>query len=145
MFVFLFVKSGTPLEADYDISKIQTFYFEDWTLFKEDLVTIFEDYFEGPDEARTSFKDPGRQNTVHLSKVRGWIPRRNFEGLRLLNEDFEDFLLNSAEINSTRPEDLDKIGESLTTQQKAEKKQKGKGRATEDKELHEIFEADEYY
>ncbi|GBB96146.1 hypothetical protein RclHR1_26940003 [Rhizophagus clarus] len=36
-------KSGTPLE-------IQTFHFEDWTLF-EDLVTIFEDYFEGSDEA----------------------------------------------------------------------------------------------
>ncbi|GBB92562.1 hypothetical protein RclHR1_20230003 [Rhizophagus clarus] len=59
-------KSGTPLEADYDISKIQTFHFEDWTLF-EDLVTIFEDYFEGPDKAQTSFKDPGRRNTVHLS------------------------------------------------------------------------------
>ncbi|GBB94624.1 hypothetical protein RclHR1_23900001, partial [Rhizophagus clarus] len=51
--------SGTPLGADYDILKIQTFHFEDWTLF-EDLVTIFEDYFEGPDEAQTPFKDPGR-------------------------------------------------------------------------------------
>ncbi|GBB87818.1 hypothetical protein RclHR1_01430027 [Rhizophagus clarus] len=91
-------KSRTPLEADYDISK--TFHFEDWTLF-EDLVTIFEDYFEGPDEAQTPFKDPGRRNTVHLSKVCGWIPRRNFEGLglpgmlqnfeglQLLDEDFE--------------------------------------------------------
>ncbi|GBB93899.1 hypothetical protein RclHR1_02250009 [Rhizophagus clarus] len=76
------LKSGTPLEADYDILKIQTFHFEDWTLF-EDLVTIFEDYFEGPDEAQTPFKDPGRQNTVHLLKVRSWIPRRNFEGLGL--------------------------------------------------------------
>ncbi|GBB90786.1 hypothetical protein RclHR1_17880001 [Rhizophagus clarus] len=46
-------KSGTPLEADYNISKIQTFHFEDWTL---DLVIIFEDYFEGPDEAQTPFK-----------------------------------------------------------------------------------------
>ncbi|GBB95022.1 hypothetical protein RclHR1_24620001 [Rhizophagus clarus] len=57
--------------------------------------------FLGPDEAWTPFKDPGRQNTVYLSKVRGWIPRRNFEvlglpgmlrnfeGLRLLDEDFE--------------------------------------------------------
>ncbi|GET02620.1 CENP-B homolog protein 2-like [Rhizophagus clarus] len=92
-------KSRTPLEADYDISK--TFHFEDWTLF-EDLVTIFEDYFEGPDEAQTPFKDPGRRNTVYLLKVCGWIPRRNFEGLglpemlqnfeglRLLDEDFED-------------------------------------------------------
>ncbi|GES85947.1 hypothetical protein GLOIN_2v1786037 [Rhizophagus clarus] len=93
-------KYGTPLEANYDILKIQTFHFEDWILF-EDLVTIFEDYFEGPDEAWTSFKDPGRQNTVHLSKVCGWIPRRNFKGLglsrklrnfkglQLLDEDFE--------------------------------------------------------
>ncbi|GBB94566.1 hypothetical protein RclHR1_23800004 [Rhizophagus clarus] len=48
-------KSGTPLEADYDILKIQMFHFKDWTLF-EDLVTIFEDYFEGPDKARTPFK-----------------------------------------------------------------------------------------
>ncbi|GBB93930.1 hypothetical protein RclHR1_22580001 [Rhizophagus clarus] len=61
------LKSRTPLEVNYDISKIQTFHFEDWTLFK-DLVTIFEDYFEGPDKAQTPFKDPGRQNTVHLSK-----------------------------------------------------------------------------
>ncbi|GBB93826.1 hypothetical protein RclHR1_22390001 [Rhizophagus clarus] len=88
----------TPLEADYDISKIQTFHFEDWTLFE---LIIFEDYFEGSDKARTSFKDPGCRNTVHLSKVCGWIPRRNFEGLglpgilrnfedlRLLDEDFE--------------------------------------------------------
>ncbi|GBC03705.1 hypothetical protein RclHR1_05280001 [Rhizophagus clarus] len=53
-------------KADYDISK--TFHFEDWTLF-EDLVTIFKDYFEGPDEAQTPFKDPGRRNTVHLSKI----------------------------------------------------------------------------
>ncbi|GBC04399.1 hypothetical protein RclHR1_05670001 [Rhizophagus clarus] len=82
--------SGTPLGADYDISKRRTMIFrrsrhsifEDWTLF-EDLVTIFEDYFEGPDEAQTPFKDPGRRNTVHLSKVCGWIPRRNFEGLGL--------------------------------------------------------------
>ncbi|GES84430.1 hypothetical protein RCL_jg22795.t1 [Rhizophagus clarus] len=64
-------KSRTPLEAEYDISKIQTFHFKDWTLF------------EGPDEAQTPFKDPGRRNTVHLSKVRDWIPRRNFEGLGL--------------------------------------------------------------
>ncbi|GBB95304.1 hypothetical protein RclHR1_25090001, partial [Rhizophagus clarus] len=71
--------SGTPLEVDYDISKIQTFHFEDWILFE----------------------DPGRRNTIYLLKVRGWIPRRNFEGLglpgtlrnfeglHLLNEDFE--------------------------------------------------------
>ncbi|GBB90418.1 hypothetical protein RclHR1_17370004 [Rhizophagus clarus] len=94
------LKSRTPLVADYDISKIQTFHFEDWTLF-ENLVTIFEDYFEDLDEAQISFKDPGRRNTVHLSKVCGWIPRRNFEGLgfpgtlqnfkglQLLDEDFE--------------------------------------------------------
>ncbi|GBC10790.1 hypothetical protein RclHR1_09900005 [Rhizophagus clarus] len=75
-------KSRTPLEAEYDISKIQTFHFKDWTLFEE-LVTIFKDYFESPDEAQTPFKDPGRRNTVHLSKVRDWIPRRNFEGLGL--------------------------------------------------------------
>ncbi|GBB96480.1 hypothetical protein RclHR1_27650001, partial [Rhizophagus clarus] len=43
-------KSETLLEADYNISKIQTFHFKNWTLF-EDLVTIFKDYFEGPDEA----------------------------------------------------------------------------------------------
>ncbi|GBB93002.1 hypothetical protein RclHR1_20990006 [Rhizophagus clarus] len=71
-------KSGTSLEADYNISKIQTFHFEDWTLF-EDLVTIFENYFESPDKAQTPFKDPERRNTVHLSKVHGWIPRRNFK------------------------------------------------------------------
>ncbi|GBC08685.1 hypothetical protein RclHR1_08300001 [Rhizophagus clarus] len=39
-----------------------------------------------------------------------------------LTEPYSDFLLNSAEMNSTRPEDLDEIGESLTIQQKAEKK-----------------------
>ncbi|GET00154.1 hypothetical protein GLOIN_2v1786037 [Rhizophagus clarus] len=38
-----------------------------------------------------------------------------------LTEPYSDFLLNSVEMNSTRPEDLDEIGESLTTQQKAEK------------------------
>ncbi|GBC08844.1 hypothetical protein RclHR1_08410017 [Rhizophagus clarus] len=76
----LFRRSRTSLGADYDILKIQTFHFEDWTLF-EDLVTIFEDYFE--DEAQTPFKDPGHQNTVHLLKVCGWIPKRNFEGLGL--------------------------------------------------------------
>ena len=32
-----------------------------------------------------------------------------------LTEPYSDFLLNSAEMNSTRPEDLDEIGESLTT------------------------------
>ncbi|GES82125.1 hypothetical protein GLOIN_2v1474530 [Rhizophagus clarus] len=62
-----------------------------------------------------------------------------------LTEPYSDFLLNSTEMNSTRPEDLDEIGESLTTQQKAEQKRKGKGRATKDEELHEIFDADEYY
>ncbi|GBC04055.1 hypothetical protein RclHR1_05490018 [Rhizophagus clarus] len=98
------LKSGTPLEADYDISKIQTFHFEDWTLFEDkafdlfflfyltnvneclltsifsflDLVTIFEDYFEGPDEAQTPFKGLGLPETL-----------RNFKGLRLLDEDFE--------------------------------------------------------
>ncbi|GBB83903.1 hypothetical protein RclHR1_10570001 [Rhizophagus clarus] len=89
-------KSGTSLKVDYDISKIQTFHFKDWTLF-EDLVTIFEDYFEGPDEAQTPFKDPGRQNTVHLSKVRGWISRRNFEGLGLpgMLQNFEGALRSS--------------------------------------------------
>ncbi|GES93908.1 hypothetical protein RCL_jg27370.t1 [Rhizophagus clarus] len=73
-------KSRTPLEADYDISKIQTFYFEDWTLFK-DLVTIFKDYFEGPDEAWTPFKDPERLGLPGILQ--------NFEGLWLLDEDFE--------------------------------------------------------
>ncbi|GBB98889.1 hypothetical protein RclHR1_33510002 [Rhizophagus clarus] len=62
-----------------------------------------------------------------------------------LTELYSDFLLNLAEMNSTRPEDLDEIGKSLTTQQKAKKKQKGKGRVTEDEELHKIFKADEYY
>ncbi|GBB90535.1 hypothetical protein RclHR1_17510004 [Rhizophagus clarus] len=38
-----------------------------------------------------------------------------------LTEPYSDFLLNSAEMNLTRPEDLDEIGESSTTQQKAEK------------------------
>ncbi|GBB98897.1 hypothetical protein RclHR1_33560003 [Rhizophagus clarus] len=47
------LKSGTPLEVNYDISK--TFHFEDWTLF-EDPVTIFEDYFEGPDKPRLHSK-----------------------------------------------------------------------------------------
>ncbi|GES75749.1 hypothetical protein RCL_jg12874.t1 [Rhizophagus clarus] len=51
----------TPLEADYDISK---------TLF-EDLVTIFEDYFKGSDEAQTPFKDPGQE----ISKVWGFLKR----------------------------------------------------------------------
>ncbi|GBC09142.1 hypothetical protein RclHR1_08630001, partial [Rhizophagus clarus] len=80
----------------YDILKIQTFHFEDWTLF-EDLVTIFEDYFEDSDEVRTPFKDPGRQNTVHLSKVCGWIPRKNFEGLGLPGtlQNFEGALRSS--------------------------------------------------
>ncbi|PKY35377.1 hypothetical protein RhiirB3_456099 [Rhizophagus irregularis] len=32
-----------------------------------------------------------------------------------LMEPYSDFLLNSAEMNSIRPEDLDEIGESLTT------------------------------
>ena len=32
-----------------------------------------------------------------------------------LTELYSDFLLNLAEMNSTRPEDLDKIGESSTT------------------------------
>ena len=32
-----------------------------------------------------------------------------------LIEPYSDFLLNSAEMNSTRPEDLDEIGESSTT------------------------------
>ncbi|GBC10789.1 hypothetical protein RclHR1_09900004 [Rhizophagus clarus] len=43
---------------------------------------IFEDYFEGqtkPDFIQRSWS----RNTVHLSKVCGWIPRRNFEGLGL--------------------------------------------------------------
>ncbi|GBC06608.1 hypothetical protein RclHR1_06960006 [Rhizophagus clarus] len=96
-------KSGTPLEADYDISKIQMFHFEDWTLF-EDLVTIFKDYF----------KDPGRRNTVHLLKVCGWIPRRNFEdlglfgtlqnfkGLQLLDKDFEGLRFSLEEIIFSR-------------------------------------------
>ncbi|GET04677.1 hypothetical protein GLOIN_2v1786037 [Rhizophagus clarus] len=38
-----------------------------------------------------------------------------------LTEPYSDFLLNSAEMNSTRPEDLDEVGKSSTTQQKAEK------------------------
>ncbi|GBC09699.1 hypothetical protein RclHR1_09050009 [Rhizophagus clarus] len=38
-----------------------------------------------------------------------------------LIEPYSDFLLNLAEMNSTRPEDLDEISESSTTQQKAEK------------------------
>ncbi|GES79977.1 hypothetical protein RCL_jg22938.t1 [Rhizophagus clarus] len=79
MFIFLIVKSGTPLEADYDILKIQMFHFKDWTLF-EDLVTIFEDYFEGPDKARTPFKG-------QRSGLSGML--QNFEGLRLLDEDFK--------------------------------------------------------
>ncbi|GBB99897.1 hypothetical protein RclHR1_36710001, partial [Rhizophagus clarus] len=62
-----------------------------------------------------------------------------------LTEPYSDFLLNLAEMNSTRPKDLDEIGKSSTTQQKVEKKRKGKGRAIEDEELHEIFDADEYY
>ncbi|GES74317.1 hypothetical protein GLOIN_2v1786037 [Rhizophagus clarus] len=62
-----------------------------------------------------------------------------------LIEPYSNFLLNSAEMNSTRPEDLNEINESLTTQQKAKKKRKGKERATEDEELHEIFKADKYY
>ena len=32
-----------------------------------------------------------------------------------LTEPYSDFLLNSAEMNSTRPEDLNKISESLAT------------------------------
>ncbi|GBB92266.1 hypothetical protein RclHR1_19920002 [Rhizophagus clarus] len=60
----------------------------------KDLVTIFKDYFEGPDEAWTPFKNPGCRNTVHLSKVWGWIPRRNFKGLGLPGtlRNFEDAL-----------------------------------------------------
>ncbi|GBC10067.1 hypothetical protein RclHR1_09310002 [Rhizophagus clarus] len=38
-----------------------------------------------------------------------------------LTEPYSDFLLNLAEMNSTRPKDLDEIGESSTTQQKTEK------------------------
>ncbi|GBB94962.1 hypothetical protein RclHR1_24500001 [Rhizophagus clarus] len=66
-------KFGTPLEVDHDISK--TFHFEDWTLFK-DLVTIFKDYFE--DEAWIPFKGLGLSRTL-----------QNFEGLQLLDQDFE--------------------------------------------------------
>ncbi|GET59115.1 hypothetical protein GLOIN_2v1786037 [Rhizophagus irregularis DAOM 181602=DAOM 197198] len=66
-----------------------------------------------------------------------------------LTEPYSDFLLNSAEMNSIRPEDLDEIGESSTTQQRAERSRKGKEKATkeakEDEEIYEIFEADEYY
>ncbi|CAB5158019.1 unnamed protein product [Rhizophagus irregularis] len=66
-----------------------------------------------------------------------------------LTEPYLDFLLNSAEMNSIRPEDLDEIGESLTTQQRAERSRKGKEKATkeakEDEEIYKIFEADEYY
>ncbi|RGB28734.1 hypothetical protein C1646_767453 [Rhizophagus diaphanus] len=63
-----------------------------------------------------------------------------------LTEPYSDFLLNSAEMNSIRPEDLDEIGESLMTQQRAEKSRKGKEKATKkDEEIYEIFEADEYY
>ncbi|GBC00733.1 hypothetical protein RclHR1_03960007 [Rhizophagus clarus] len=43
-----------------------------------------------------------------------------------LTEPYLNFLLNSAEMNSTRSEDLDEIGEILTTQQKAEKNRKEK-------------------
>ncbi|CAB4423968.1 unnamed protein product [Rhizophagus irregularis] len=63
-----------------------------------------------------------------------------------LTEPYSDFLLNSAEMNSIRPEDLDEIGESSTTQQRAERSRKGKEKAKEeDEEIYEIFEADEYY
>ncbi|UZO19024.1 uncharacterized protein OCT59_010329 [Rhizophagus irregularis] len=66
-----------------------------------------------------------------------------------LTEPYSDFLLNSAEMNSIRPEDLDEIGESSTTQQRAERSRKGKEKVTkeakEDEEIYEIFEADEYY
>ncbi|UZO26266.1 uncharacterized protein OCT59_018504 [Rhizophagus irregularis] len=66
-----------------------------------------------------------------------------------LTEPYSDFLLNSAEMNSIRPEDLDEIGESSTTQQRAERSRKGKEKATkeakEDEKIYEIFEADEYY
>ncbi|EXX59645.1 hypothetical protein RirG_187230 [Rhizophagus irregularis DAOM 197198w] len=66
-----------------------------------------------------------------------------------LTEPYSDFLLNSAEMNSIRPEDLDEIGESSMTQQRAERSRKGKEKATkeakEDEEIYEIFEADEYY
>ncbi|CAB5171735.1 unnamed protein product [Rhizophagus irregularis] len=74
----------------------------------------------------------------------------NCEPMELnLTEPYSDFLLNSAEMNSIRPEDLDEIGESSTTQQRAERSRKGKEKATkeakEDEEIYEIFEADEYY
>ncbi|PKY28944.1 hypothetical protein RhiirB3_391442 [Rhizophagus irregularis] len=63
-----------------------------------------------------------------------------------LIEPYSDFLLNLAKINSIRSEDLDEIGESLTTQQKAKRNRKGKEKAKEeDEEIYEIFEADEYY
>ncbi|PKC53889.1 hypothetical protein RhiirA1_478373 [Rhizophagus irregularis] len=63
-----------------------------------------------------------------------------------LTEPYSDFLLNSAEMNSIRPEDLDEIGESSTTQQRAKRSRKGKEKAKEeDEEIYEIFEVDEYY
>ncbi|GBB91469.1 hypothetical protein RclHR1_18790004 [Rhizophagus clarus] len=43
-----------------------------------------------------------------------------------LTEPYSDFLLNSAEMNSTRLEDLDEIGKSSITQQKAKKSEKKK-------------------
>ncbi|GBC05845.1 hypothetical protein RclHR1_06470008 [Rhizophagus clarus] len=87
MFVFIFL---SPEEAEYIyISAVlirrSGFYLKSGTLIRSEPVPD-ETWalFEGPDEAQTSFKDPGRQNTVHLSKVRGWISRRNFEGLEPL-------------------------------------------------------------
>ncbi|GBB92785.1 hypothetical protein RclHR1_20560001 [Rhizophagus clarus] len=53
-----------------------------------------------------------------------------------LTEPYSDFLLNSAEMNSTRPEDLDEIGESSTTVWNSISRQ------TISPELH--FEADHF-
>ncbi|CAB5377985.1 unnamed protein product [Rhizophagus irregularis] len=71
----------------------------------------------------------------------------NCEPMELnLTEPYSDFLLNSAEMNLIRPEDLDEIGESSMTQQRAERSRKGKEKAKEeDEEIYKIFEADEYY
>ncbi|GBC15452.2 hypothetical protein GLOIN_2v1488320 [Rhizophagus irregularis DAOM 181602=DAOM 197198] len=61
----------------------------------------------------------------------------------------DDVIRDGPEMNSIRPEDLDEIGESSTTQQRAKRSQKGKEKATkeakEDEKIYEIFEADEYY
>ncbi|GBB89274.1 hypothetical protein RclHR1_15970008 [Rhizophagus clarus] len=82
------LKFRTPLEADYDILKIQTFHFENWTLF-EDLVTIFEDYFEGPDEILdVEILYISRRSAVgflkEISKVWGFLER--YETLKVLYE-----------------------------------------------------------